>query len=241
MIGISNIQPQSFQWLTNTIPKKQVHNTNATADWVTQYQQRHLERMFELIMREVYEKIVGDLLRAPSAPNKRADALKDAFNPNPTPEKRRNGDDPKPEKRRNDDDPTPAASGKVQDFLQAAKAKQGAPYVFGAEGNGRYDCSGLVYASLKEAGVNVPRLTAEGYRKRFADSAVSRDELKPGDLVFFHTPNDRGIPAGKATHIEIYLGNGMTMGTDNPAEGARIERINWNSFIGGARVPQLSK
>lgn len=134
---------------------------------------------------------------------------------------------------------TPGVSPRTQDFINKAKAKQGSAYVFGAESNGQYDCSGLVYASLKEAGVNVPRLTARDYQARYKNSQVSKENLKPGDLVFFHSKNDRGIPAGKATHIEIYLGNGMTMGTDNPREGARIEPINWNTFIGGARVPEL--
>lgn len=63
--------------------------------------------------------------------------------------------------------------------------------------------------------------------------------LKPGDLIFYYYPNSRGIGPGNATHIEIYLGNGKSMGTDNPGEGARIENVDWSHFIGGARVPQL--
>lgn len=135
--------------------------------------------------------------------------------------------------------PTGPGTEKVANFINKAKSHQGAPYVFGAAGPSAFDCSGLVAASLKEAGVGGPRLTADGYKQRFKDSAVSKENLKPGDLVFFYSPNTRGIKPGHATHIEIYLGNGMTMGTDNPKEGAKIEPINWNSFIGGARVPQL--
>lgn len=130
-------------------------------------------------------------------------------------------------------------SGKTQAFINAAKSKQGSPYVFGAAGPNKFDCSGLVSWALKQAGSNAPRLTAEGYRQRYKSTAVGKDQLKPGDLVFFHSANTRGIGPGKATHIEIYLGNGMTMGTDNPKEGARIEPINWSTFIGGARVPEL--
>ena len=89
------------------------------------------------------------------------------------------------------------------------------------------------------AGVNVGRTTARGYQAMFKDSAVSKKDLQPGDLIFYHYKNDRGIPAGKASHIEIYLGNGMTMGTDNPREGARIEKIDWSHYLGAARVPQL--
>ena len=129
----------------------------------------------------------------------------------------------------------------TQNFINKALEKRGAPYVFGAAGNGKYDCSGLVHAALNEAGVKGPRLTARGYQAKYKNSMVRKEDLKPGDLVFFHSKNDRGIPAGQATHIEIYLGNGMTMGTDNPKEGARVEPINWDTFIGGARVPELNR
>lgn len=135
----------------------------------------------------------------------------------------------------------PAPNARAQTLIDKAKSHQGAPYVFGAAGPNKFDCSGLVYYSLNEAGVKVPRLTAEGYRRKYSDTAIKdRSQLKPGDLVFFHSANTRGIPAGQATHIEIYLGNGMTMGTDSPKEGARVEPINWNTFIGGARVPELA-
>lgn len=127
----------------------------------------------------------------------------------------------------------------VQKFIDVAKAQQGDPYVFGATGPDKFDCSGLVYYSLRQAGVDVPRLTAAGYQDRFKDSRVDKANLKPGDLIFFWSPNSRGIPQGKASHVEIYLGNGMSMGTDNPSEGAKIEPVNWDTFIGGARVPQL--
>ena len=198
-----------------------------------EFQQRQMERMLELYMRQLREQILGELMHSRTEPGRAAAGKREEPRTEPvrdTESQRRND---------NDKDNGGQVPDRVQKFIDKAKSHQGDPYVFGAESNGRYDCSGLVYASLKEAGINVPRLTAKGYQKMFSDSAVSREQLKPGDLVFFHTPNNRGIPAGKATHIEIYLGNGMTMGTDNPAEGARIERIDWKNFIGGARVPQL--
>ena len=136
---------------------------------------------------------------------------------------------------------TPRAGGpKVQKLIDAALSKQGTPYVFGAAGPDKFDCSGLVSWALKQAGSNIPRMTAEGLHKHYANASVSRDQLQPGDLVFFWSPNDRGIPKGQATHVEIYLGDGKTMGTDSPKEGAKVEPINWNSFIGGARPPELA-
>lgn len=135
--------------------------------------------------------------------------------------------------------PQTGPTAKVQNFIDIACAQQGKPYVFGAEGPNAFDCSGLVAYALQKAGVKAGRTTARGYQAMFKNSAVSRDKLQPGDLIFYHYKNDRGIPSGQASHIEIYLGNGMAMGTDSPKEGARIEPVDWKAFIGGARVPQL--
>lgn len=134
-----------------------------------------------------------------------------------------------------------ASPDRTQKFIDVAKAQVGKPYVFGADGPNAFDCSGLIHYALNKAGVNAPRLTADGYKNLYRGSSVNRANLKPGDLVFYYYPNDRGIPPGHASHIEIYLGHGKTMGTDNPSEGARVEPIDWNAFIGGARVPGLHK
>ncbi|MBI3184559.1 MAG: peptidoglycan-binding protein [Myxococcales bacterium] len=132
-----------------------------------------------------------------------------------------------------------AVSDRVQKFIDVALAQRGDPYVFGAEGPNAFDCSGLIDYALKKAGVNIPRMSAAGYQRHFAGSKVSRENLKPGDLIFYWYPNTRGIPPGQASHVEIYLGNGKSMGTDNPSEGARVESVDWGAFIGGARVKQL--
>lgn len=135
-----------------------------------------------------------------------------------------------------------STSPKTKKFIDLALAQQGKPYVFGAAGPNAFDCSGLVSWALKQAGVKGGRTTAAGLQDRYKSTAITRKEdLRPGDLVFFWSPNNRGIPRGKASHVEIYLGNGKTMGTDSPREGAKVEPINWSSFIGGARVPELQQ
>lgn len=134
-----------------------------------------------------------------------------------------------------------SVSAKTQRFINAAVAQTGKPYVFGAEGPNAFDCSGLINYALRQAGVADSRTTAAGYQARFAGSRVSRSELKPGDLLFIHYPNSRGIPPGKASHIEIYLGNGRSMGTDNPREGARAEPVDWSHVVNMSRVPALNR
>ena len=48
---------------------------------------------------------------------------------------------------------------------------------------GGMDCSGFVYNALKDAGYNVGRTTANGYRSY--GKVVSKDAMQPGDLIFF--------------------------------------------------------
>jgi cell wall-associated NlpC family hydrolase len=131
------------------------------------------------------------------------------------------------------------ANPKVQKLMDSALSKQGSPYVFGAAGPNKFDCSGLVSWALGQAGSNVGHMNARGLQAHYKNNKVSKEELQPGDIVFFWSPNDRGIPPGQASHVEIYLGNGMTMGTDSAKEGAKKEPINWSTFIGGARPPEL--
>ena len=60
----------------------------------------------------------------------------------------------------------------------------GKPYVWGAEGPGSYDCSGLTWAAYRSAGVGIPRVAAD---QQHAVTPVPVSELLPGDLVFFST------------------------------------------------------
>lgn len=133
------------------------------------------------------------------------------------------------------------ANPKVQKLIDAALSKRGTRYVLGASGPNEFDCSGLVSWALHQAGSKTGRTTARGLQAHYAGSKVSRSDLQPGDLVFYWYPNNRGIPRGQASHVEIYLGNGKTMGTDSSKERAKVEPIDWSAFIGGARPPELQK
>jgi cell wall-associated NlpC family hydrolase len=65
----------------------------------------------------------------------------------------------------------------------------------GAAGPDAFDCSGLTSYAWAAAGVTIPRTSAaqyQGLRK------VSRSELQPGDLVFYHSP---------ISHVAMYVGN----------------------------------
>lgn len=77
----------------------------------------------------------------------------------------------------------------------------GTKYTYGGKNASTgLDCSGLVYKALNDAGVNVPALTAEGYKQM--SKSISSTNIKPGDLVFFGAN-------GVADHVGIYMGNGQ--------------------------------
>ena len=80
------------------------------------------------------------------------------------------------------------------------------PYVWGAQGPNSFDCSGLVYAAYRDAGLGYPtwgRLNAALYF--VATKRVSFNELLPGDLLFYSYDGS----VQNIHHITIYAGNGM--------------------------------
>ncbi|MGB5334276.1 MAG: C40 family peptidase [Woeseiaceae bacterium] len=72
----------------------------------------------------------------------------------------------------------------------------GVPYRYGGSSPGGFDCSGLVQYSYSRAGKKVPRTTKQLWT---SSVAVSRHELRVGDLLFFNIE-------GKMSHVGLYLG-----------------------------------
>ncbi|MEU1104261.1 NlpC/P60 family protein [Streptomyces tibetensis] len=105
-----------------------------------------------------------------------------------------------------------------------AQQKLGSPYVWGATGPNAFDCSGLVQAAYRAAGVSLPRTT---YSQIAAGRRVSRSELLPGDLVFFYA----GI-----SHVGIYVGNGRMIHAPNPSAPVRVAPLDEMPFAGATRV-----
>ena len=95
---------------------------------------------------------------------------------------------------------------RIRAFLDLALLQQGKPYIWGDEGVNGFDCSGFIYYCLNQTGYSVGRTTADTYSRRSSWQYVDRNELQPGDLMFYFsdTPTD-GDHIG---HIGIYLGNG---------------------------------
>ncbi|MEU9452320.1 bifunctional lytic transglycosylase/C40 family peptidase [Streptomyces sp. NPDC048277] len=117
-----------------------------------------------------------------------------------------------------------------------AQNKLGTPYLWGGNGTaqdgGRFDCSGLTKAAYASVGITLPRVANDQYN---AGPHPSRNELLPGDLVFFSTDlsNSRAIH-----HVGIYVGGGYMI--DAPYTGAviRFDPIDSADYFGATRVTE---
>ena len=102
------------------------------------------------------------------------------------------------------------------------EVKSGKPYVWGAQGPNSYDCSGLVYAAYKNAGLTWTtwsRLNASLFF--VATKRVPLADLQPGDLVFWSY--NGSVPA--IHHIAIYAGNNMVWEARNTRAGLKYSSI----------------
>lgn len=93
---------------------------------------------------------------------------------------------------------------RIRAFLDMALLQQGKPYVWSDEGPNSFDCSGYVYYCLTKAGYTVNRSTASSYSKNESWQYVPRDQLQPGDLMFYFSDSSQK----EIGHVGIYLGNG---------------------------------
>lgn len=120
--------------------------------------------------------------------------------------------------------PSQAPNARAAQAVAYAHRKLGSPYVWGATGPDAFDCSGLVLAAYRSAGVSLPRTT---YAQIGTGRRVSRSELLPGDLVFFYS----GI-----SHVGLYIGNGQMIHAPNPSAPVRVAPVDQMPFAGATRV-----
>lgn len=94
-------------------------------------------------------------------------------------------------------------SGENSDIVEIAKNKLGCPYVWGAKGPDKFDCSGLVNWVYKQKGIEVPESTS-GYKFYIGSkNEIDWSQAKPGDvLIILGEERTSGIG-----HAGIYLGN----------------------------------
>ncbi|MFJ9966423.1 C40 family peptidase [Streptomyces avermitilis] len=113
--------------------------------------------------------------------------------------------------------------------LRYAVQQLGKPYEWGAEGPKSYDCSGLTSQAWAHAGRAIPR-TSQG--QWAALPHVPLKQLRPGDLVIYFP---------EATHVALYLGNGMVVQAPRPGGQVKVSPIAANPVLGAVRPDPRAK
>lgn len=105
-----------------------------------------------------------------------------------------------------------AASGSVRSqVVDYASTFLGVPYVYGGGSPKGFDCSGFTSYVYKHFNVSLPHSSASQYTRV---SKVSRDNLQPGDLVFFAS----SAGGSRINHVGIYVGNGNFIHAPRPGK-----------------------
>ena len=120
---------------------------------------------------------------------------------------------------------------KFRRMITEAEKYLGYPYVWGGSTpSTSFDCSGFVSWVINHSGNgwSVGRLGAKGL-KNICD-IIPPDQAKPGDLIFFHHTYDAPDPSD-ATHVGIYVGDGMMIHCGNPISYASTESSYWQSHF----------
>jgi cell wall-associated NlpC family hydrolase len=117
-----------------------------------------------------------------------------------------------------------------QQAVAAAESYLGVPYVWGGASRQGVDCSGLAMLVWQAAGVDL----LHGATIQDQESArVSLADIEPGDLLFYHFPNDGALPI---THVAIYIGSGP-YGTQTIIQAAEVGTnvayypMYWQGFV----------
>lgn len=101
--------------------------------------------------------------------------------------------------------------------VRAALSRLGRPYVWGATGPDRFDCSGLTQWAYGQAGVRLSRTT---YTQILDGIPVARSDIKPGDLVF-----------PSAGHVQLAIGNNRVVEAPHAGATVRISPLGANVAI----------
>ncbi len=114
-------------------------------------------------------------------------------------------------------------------IVSTAKKYLGTPYVYGGASPSGFDCSGFVYYVLNSLGISVSRTLNTMYGQ---GTAVSKANLKPGDVVFFKNTYKVGI-----SHVGIYVGGDQFIHAPNSRSVVSYASLNttyWTNHYYGA-------
>ncbi|MEV4946272.1 NlpC/P60 family protein [Streptomyces sp. NPDC053755] len=118
------------------------------------------------------------------------------------------------------------ATGSAAAIVAFARAQVGDAYVSGGTGPNSWDCSGLVQAAYRQAGIDLPRVSSS---QSSMGTSVSLSDLQPGDILYW------GSRSG-SYHVAIYVGGGNYVGAQNPSTGVVERSLDWDTPSGAVRI-----
>lgn len=114
---------------------------------------------------------------------------------------------------------TVTSNGDGQSMANFAMQYVGYPYVYAGEGPYAFDCSGFTkFVAMNTLGIDI---THDMFAQYEMGQRVERDELQPGDLVFFQNTFRPGM-----SHNGIYIGDGQMVHAENESTGVKVSDIN---------------
>ncbi|WP_294515590.1 C40 family peptidase [uncultured Intestinimonas sp.] len=120
-------------------------------------------------------------------------------------------------------EPAASTSSALGDQIVAlAKQYLGTPYVLGGNGPSSFDCSGFTKYIYAQFGYSLNRTATDQLQNGVS---VSRDELQPGDLVFFKYNTSKPV-----SHVGIYIGNGEFIHASTNRYMVQIDQMNTGHY-----------
>ncbi|MEU9338166.1 NlpC/P60 family protein [Streptomyces sp. NPDC048290] len=116
---------------------------------------------------------------------------------------------------------TTTAAGKRA--VEYAARQLGKPYIWGAEGPGGYDCSGLTSQAWLAAGVTIPRTSQQQWQGL---TRVPVGSMRPGDLIIYYAD---------ASHVALYIGDGQMINAPRPGRTVSIAPAGSMPILGVVR------
>jgi peptidoglycan DL-endopeptidase CwlO len=196
-----------------------------------------LDQLLTKVDETAQKRIEADaaVSRAQAAADEAARATEDVDNRKRDAEKRideaqRLLDRLSPQERRQRNGPTltgptsVSGTGAGVEAVRAAMTMIGKPYRYGAEGPNSFDCSGLMMWAFKRAGITLPRSSSQQAR---VGAPVSRDQLKPGDMIFFYQP---------VSHVGLYVGDNKMINAPQTGDVVKFSDISSRPITGARRL-----
>jgi cell wall-associated NlpC family hydrolase len=222
--------------LASRSPQEFLDQMSAIETLASEYQDK-LDELLAKVDDTAQKRVEADaaVSRAQAAADEAAKAEEDVENRKRDAEKRideaqRLLDRLSPQQRRQRNGPTLtgpsviAGSGAGVQAAKAAVEMLGKPYRYGAEGPSSFDCSGLTSWAFQKVGITLPRSSSQQAR---VGAPVSRDQLQPGDLLFFYQP---------VSHVGIYVGNNMMINAPQTGDVVKYSDISRRPLTGARRL-----